>query len=138
MVERMTLMILVALFALAAAVDSTSYAQDRILASPSEGRASRPMAAPAGPTAGGGGLGQVKNWSYVIGVGNGKSMSPSMEAAVLNYATSSCDGTINGLGTKSEPGNISEFIAVLQDKLDDKLEDNNPPDAPTLDQVVGG
>ena len=40
--------------------------------------------------------------------------------------------------TKSEPGNINEFIAVLQDKLDDKLEDNNPPDAPTLDQIVEG
>jgi hypothetical protein len=40
--------------------------------------------------------------------------------------------------TKSEPGNINEFIAVLQDKLDDKLEDNNPPDAPTLDQIMEG
>lgn len=40
--------------------------------------------------------------------------------------------------TKSEPGNINEFIAVLQDKLDEKLEDNNPPDAPTLDQIVEG
>ena len=40
--------------------------------------------------------------------------------------------------TKSEPGNIDEFIAVLQDKLDEKLEDNNPPDAPTLDQIVRG
>ncbi len=40
--------------------------------------------------------------------------------------------------TKSEPGNIKEFIAVLQDKLDEKLEDSNPPDAPTLDQIVEG
>ncbi len=40
--------------------------------------------------------------------------------------------------TKSEPGNINEFVAVLQDKLDEKLEDNNPPDAPTLDQIVEG
>ena len=40
--------------------------------------------------------------------------------------------------TKSEPGNVSEFIAVLQDKLDEKLEDNNAPDAPTLDQILGG
>jgi hypothetical protein len=40
--------------------------------------------------------------------------------------------------TKSEQGNIKEFIAVLQDKLDVKLEDNNPPDAPTLDQIVEG
>ena len=38
--------------------------------------------------------------------------------------------------TKSEHGNINEFIAVLQDKLDEKLEENNPPDAPTLDQIM--
>lgn len=40
--------------------------------------------------------------------------------------------------TKSEPGNVDDFIAVLQDKLDEKLEDNNPPDAQTLDQIVEG
>lgn len=40
--------------------------------------------------------------------------------------------------TNSEPGKIDDFISVLQDKLDEKLEDNNPPDAPTLDHVVGG
>lgn len=40
--------------------------------------------------------------------------------------------------TKSEPGNIKDFIAVLQDKLDEKLEDGNPPDAPTLDQIIEG
>lgn len=40
--------------------------------------------------------------------------------------------------TKSEPGNIRDFIAVLQDKLDEKLEDGNPPDAPTLDQIIEG
>jgi hypothetical protein len=40
--------------------------------------------------------------------------------------------------TKSEPGSVDDFIAVLQDKLDEKLEDNNPPDAPTLDQIVEG
>ena len=40
--------------------------------------------------------------------------------------------------TKSEPGNVNEFIAVLQEKLDEKLEDNNPPDAPTLDQIFEG
>lgn len=40
--------------------------------------------------------------------------------------------------TKSEPGKIEDFVAVLQDKLDEKLEDNNPPDAPTLDEMVGG
>jgi hypothetical protein len=33
---------------------------------------------------------------------------------------------------------MSEFVSVLQDKLDEKLEDNNPPDAPTLDQIVEG
>ncbi len=38
--------------------------------------------------------------------------------------------------TKSVPGNIKEFIVVLQDKLDEKLEDNNPPDAPTLDELI--
>ena len=40
--------------------------------------------------------------------------------------------------TKSEPGNVKDFIAVLQDKLDEKLEDSNPPDAPTLDQIMEG
>lgn len=40
--------------------------------------------------------------------------------------------------TKSEPGNMADFLAVLQDKLDEKLEESNPPDAPTLDQIVGG
>lgn len=40
--------------------------------------------------------------------------------------------------TKSEPGNIKDFIAVLQDKLDEKLEDGNLPDAPTLDQIIEG
>lgn len=40
--------------------------------------------------------------------------------------------------TKSEPGEVDDFIAVLQDKLDEKLEDNNPPDAHTLDQIVEG
>lgn len=40
--------------------------------------------------------------------------------------------------TKSEPRNVDDFIAVLQDKLDEKLEDNNPPDAQTLDQIVEG
>lgn len=40
--------------------------------------------------------------------------------------------------TKTEAGDVSEFLAVLQDKLDEKLEDNNPPDAPTLDQIIEG
>nr|VFK14516.1 MAG: Restriction endonuclease NotI [Candidatus Kentron sp. LPFa] len=39
--------------------------------------------------------------------------------------------------TKSEPGDVSNFLAILQDKLDEKLEENNPPDAPTLNQIVG-
>nr|VFK57039.1 MAG: Restriction endonuclease NotI [Candidatus Kentron sp. TUN] len=38
--------------------------------------------------------------------------------------------------TKSEPGDINSFLAILQDKLDEKLEENNPPDAPTLDRIV--
>lgn len=38
--------------------------------------------------------------------------------------------------TKSEPGDIGDFVSILQDKLDEKLDDNNPPDAPTLDQIV--
>ena len=40
--------------------------------------------------------------------------------------------------TKSEPGSIDDFVAVLQDKLDEKLEGNNPPDVTTLDQIVEG
>lgn len=40
--------------------------------------------------------------------------------------------------TRSEPGNVNDFVAILQDKLDEKLEENNAPDAPTLDQIVGG
>lgn len=40
--------------------------------------------------------------------------------------------------TKSEPGNVNDFVSILQDKLDKQLEENNPPDAPTLDQIVGG
>jgi hypothetical protein len=36
--------------------------------------------------------------------------------------------------SKPEPGNIEDFIGVLQDKLDDKLE-NNPPDAPSLGDI---
>nr|VFJ68493.1 MAG: Restriction endonuclease NotI [Candidatus Kentron sp. FW] len=40
--------------------------------------------------------------------------------------------------TKSEPSDVSSFLAILQDKLDEKLEENNSPDAPTLDWIVGG
>ncbi len=38
--------------------------------------------------------------------------------------------------TRSDPGDIGEFVSVLQSKLDDKLENGNPPDAPTLDQLI--
>ena len=37
--------------------------------------------------------------------------------------------------SRAEPGNVDDFIGVLQDKLDDKLE-NNPPDAPSLGDIV--
>ena len=35
--------------------------------------------------------------------------------------------------TKSEPGNVQDFIDVLQDKLDEKLNDNPPESPPTPD-----
>ena len=38
--------------------------------------------------------------------------------------------------TRSDPGDINEFVTVLQSKLDDKLENGSPPDAPTLDQLM--
>jgi hypothetical protein len=37
--------------------------------------------------------------------------------------------------TIAEPGPITDFIEHLQDKLDEKLE-NNPPDAPPLDATT--
>jgi hypothetical protein len=37
--------------------------------------------------------------------------------------------------TNPEPGEIETFINILQDKLDEKLDENNPPDAPTLNEV---
>jgi len=37
--------------------------------------------------------------------------------------------------TTAEPGEIDDFIEVLQQKLDEKLEDN-PPDAPTLTDIT--
>jgi hypothetical protein len=37
--------------------------------------------------------------------------------------------------TTAEPGKIQEFIDVLQQKLDEKLE-GNPPDAPTLTDIT--
>ena len=33
--------------------------------------------------------------------------------------------------TMAEPGDIQSFIGHLQEKLDDKLENSSPPDAPT-------
>jgi hypothetical protein len=37
--------------------------------------------------------------------------------------------------SKPEPGNIDEFIETLQDKLDEKL-NNNPPDTQTLGEIL--
>ncbi len=37
--------------------------------------------------------------------------------------------------TTSEPGNISDFINILQNRLDEHL-DNNPPDAPSLTDII--
>ena len=37
--------------------------------------------------------------------------------------------------SRPEPGDVDDFIGVLQSKLDDKLE-NNPPDAPSLGDVL--
>ena len=34
--------------------------------------------------------------------------------------------------TMAEPGDIQSFIDHLQEKLDDKLENSSPPDAPTI------
>ena len=38
--------------------------------------------------------------------------------------------------TRSDPGDIDAFLAVLQSKLDDRLENGTPPDAPTLDELI--
>ena len=38
--------------------------------------------------------------------------------------------------TLSEPGLLSTFIEHLQGKLDEILDDNNPPDAPTLTDLL--
>jgi len=37
--------------------------------------------------------------------------------------------------TTPEPGNVCDFISLLQDKLDERLE-GNPPDAPTLNDIL--
>lgn len=38
--------------------------------------------------------------------------------------------------TTPRPGNISDFLNSLQDKLDEKLENSHPPDAPTLTDIM--
>ncbi len=38
--------------------------------------------------------------------------------------------------TTPEPGPIEDFIEHLQEKLDEKLENGNPPDAPTLTDIL--
>ncbi len=38
--------------------------------------------------------------------------------------------------TKSEAGEVNSFLQVLQEKLDEKFEENNPPDAPLLDDII--
>ena len=38
--------------------------------------------------------------------------------------------------TMPEPGRIEAFIEHLQDRLDEELDDNNPPDAPTLTDLL--
>jgi hypothetical protein len=38
--------------------------------------------------------------------------------------------------TTPEPGSLDDFIADLQTKLDEKLENQHPPDAPTLADIV--
>jgi hypothetical protein len=39
--------------------------------------------------------------------------------------------------TRAEAGNVQDFIDQLQEKLDEKLENSNPPDAPTLLDALG-
>jgi Restriction endonuclease NotI len=38
--------------------------------------------------------------------------------------------------TVAEPGPLETFVSHLQSKLDEKLEDNNPPDAPLLTDLI--
>jgi len=38
--------------------------------------------------------------------------------------------------TKTEAGPIETFITKLQEKLDEKLDNGHPPDAPTLADIV--
>jgi hypothetical protein len=39
--------------------------------------------------------------------------------------------------TRTEAGPLGSFLAKLQEKLDEKREDGNPPDAPTLADILG-
>ena len=39
--------------------------------------------------------------------------------------------------TKTEAGSIENFVIKLQEKLDEKLENGNPPDAPSLADIIG-
>ena len=41
-----------------------------------------------------------------------------------------------GTITRSKPGPVNEFLDYLQSKLDEQLEDNNPPDAPILTDIL--
>jgi hypothetical protein len=38
--------------------------------------------------------------------------------------------------TTPEPGPVGDFLSHLQSKLDEHLEDQNPPDAPTLTDIL--
>lgn len=38
--------------------------------------------------------------------------------------------------TQPEVGSINDFCSYLQEKLDEKLDEENPPDAPTLNQIL--
>ena len=38
--------------------------------------------------------------------------------------------------TTAEAGEVRTFVDHLQNKLDEKLEDGNPPDAPTLNEII--
>jgi hypothetical protein len=40
--------------------------------------------------------------------------------------------------TYSEAGSVNDFVSVLQTKLNLKFDEENPPDAPPLETIVGG
>jgi hypothetical protein len=39
--------------------------------------------------------------------------------------------------TQPRPGREADFLEVLQEKLDKKLEESTPPDTQSLDEIVG-